>query len=304
MPVKTKSAAPMHIDKARDGFARYTDVMMGDRLNVTYLHDNYSIKFANHHHGFYELLFILSGELSYEVEGRRYELKSGDIMLINLLEFHQAEIFASRPYERYVVWLHPDQLSRWEKLELNLNLRECFEQCTVNHNNLLRLDREEFARFVRLLRELWHERPQPGAEVSPHKQALFESLGLELLVRLNQAYQNPLTLSSGMSKFDDPRMTQVVDYINENLGSDLSLDTLAARFHVSKFYLTRLFKEFTGQSLHQFVIGKRALQGKYLIERGMPPSRAALETGFADYSSFARNFKRLYNTAPSDFCPQ
>lgn len=40
MPVKTKSAAPMHTDKARDGFARYTDVMMGDRLNVTYLHDN------------------------------------------------------------------------------------------------------------------------------------------------------------------------------------------------------------------------------------------------------------------------
>ncbi len=82
--------------------------------------------------------------------GLLYRDSCGDIMLINKLELHQGRVKDPRPHERFVAWIHPDAAERWERLDLKIGLLECFKQCSCNHCNLLRLDSESFATFIKM----------------------------------------------------------------------------------------------------------------------------------------------------------
>lgn len=81
-------------------------------------------------------------------------------------------------------------------------------------------------------------------------------------------------------------MEQLVAYINQNLEQDLSIDALAARFFFSKYHMMRKFKEETGCTIHSYVTSKRLLLARSLIARGTPVMKAALQSGFRDYTTF------------------
>lgn len=60
-----------------------------------------------HEHEFYEIFFFLSGDVSYIIEGSTYQLRPGDILLTSNEDIHKPEVRAGKPYERYVIWIHP-----------------------------------------------------------------------------------------------------------------------------------------------------------------------------------------------------
>jgi len=49
------------------------------------------------------------------------------------------------------------------------------------------------------------------------------------------------------------RLKKVIDYIGQHFDEDISLDTLSAVFHISKFHFHRLFTAYTGLSLQQYI---------------------------------------------------
>ena len=92
---------------------------------------------------------------------------------------------------------------------------------------------------------------------------------------------------------------RVLKYVNEFLVRDLSLDVIAKRFFVSKFYLCRAFKKYTGASIHSYVTHKRVVYAKHLIESGETASGAAYKVGFGDYSAFYRAYVKIFGKPPS-----
>jgi len=68
---------------------------------------------------------------------------------------------------------------------------------------------------------------------------------------------------------------------------------------ISKFYLCREFKAYTGSSILQTVNLLRCTQAKLLIEGGATVSQAALSCGFDNLSYFSRTFKKLMGALPS-----
>lgn len=95
------------------------------------------------------------------------------------------------------------------------------------------------------------------------------------------------------------KLSALLKFINLNINENLSLDEISQRFNLSKFYLTRRFKELTGLSLHQFIVKKRLTRARYLISVGIDPYRAAVEAGFNNYSHFSRTFKGYFGQNPS-----
>ncbi len=95
------------------------------------------------------------------------------------------------------------------------------------------------------------------------------------------------------------KLSALLQHINLHINENLSLDELAQRFNLSKFYLTRRFKELTGLSLHQFIVKKRLTRARYLISVGTDPYCAAVEAGFNNYSHFSRTFKAYFGQNPS-----
>ena len=92
---------------------------------------------------------------------------------------------------------------------------------------------------------------------------------------------------------------RVIRYLNENITRDVSLDSLAKRFFVSKYYLCRAFKKHNGISVHGYINQKRVMYAKQLIESGETASGAAYKVGFGDYSAFYRAYVKLVGKAPT-----
>ena len=62
----------------------------------------------------------------------------------------------------------------------------------------------------------------------------------------------------------------------------------------------RKFKEETGFTLHNYIVNKRLLIARTLISEGMPVTKAALESGFSEYSTFSRAYRKQFGATPSN----
>ena len=109
-----------------------------------------------------------------------------------------------------------------------------------------------------------------------------------------------LSLEDGITSDseDNDLMHNVIAYINRHLFDDLSLDRIAQKFFISKYYLCRAFKEYAGISLFSYVTAKRIVMADRLIERGEPATEAAYKVGFGSYSSFYRAYVKQNGHAP------
>ena len=90
-------------------------------------------------------------------------------------------------------------------------------------------------------------------------------------------------------------------YIDEHLGEDLTLESMAAEVALSPYYFARLFKQAAGISPHQYVIRRRVERAKQLLEsQPWTVAQVAAAVGFCDQSHLARHFRRLLGRAPAE----
>ena len=98
------------------------------------------------------------------------------------------------------------------------------------------------------------------------------------------------------------RMRRLVEYIEENLGGNLSLETMAAEVNVSPLYLARAFKAAVGQSPHQYVLQRRLERAKELLRStDTPIVEVALSSGFSSQSHLSNWFLRQVGISPAAY---
>ena len=125
------------------------------------------------------------------------------------------------------------------------------------------------------------------------KKLYMEALLTEILVLLfSQKYEKN-------NRNEDELGARVAKYLNANLSKEICLDKLAARFFVSKYYLCRAFKNYSGISPHAYIIRKRLSCAKQLIDSGVTAAVAAEMMGFGDYSAFYRAYVKILGKAPT-----
>ena len=122
----------------------------------------------------------------------------------------------------------------------------------------------------------------------------------ELLVLLNKAYFDMPEGEMAEVGYNE-KINDIIGYINENLCGDLSLDTLAKKFYISKYHLSRQFKENVGFTLHQYVLKKRLMNARALLQEGGTVGESFVQSGFNDYSNFSRSFKEEFGYSPKQY---
>ena len=261
---------------------------LNEQFRLFHIKDQTSKEFAYHYHDFHKVVIFISGKAAYHIEGKAYQLKPWDILLVNRHAIHRPEIDSSVPYERFILWIQND--IPWQEL------LKCFQKANDRSYNLVRLNSALQEKMKDILFEL--ENSAKSDEYG--REILIQSLFLQFMVYLNRIFLEKQYIFDKKSYTFDSQIANILQYINHNLKEDLSVETLAAKYYVSKYHLMRKFKEETGYTLHNYIVNKRLLMARTLISEGMPVLKAAQESGFAEYSTFSRAYRRQFKTSPSE----
>ncbi len=102
------------------------------------------------------------------------------------------------------------------------------------------------------------------------------------------------------------RINKVLTYVENNLQTDLSLETISQIAFYSPFHLHRLFKAVTNETLNSYIIRKRIEKAAMLLIYGneLTITEISVQCGFNSNSSFTRSFKKQYGQSPNDFRKQ
>ena len=243
-----------------------------------------------HFHEFDKLVILLSGSVDYTVEGVTYSLAPGDLLIVRHHSIHKALIDVSVPYDRVIIYLNRNY---FERLMPEAGLGAMFESSAGAGRDLFQLDPGSWAKLEECLAEC--EAAQ--AETGDWSGALRDASMIRLMAVLNRIVYATAPAEQKGKSYDD-KIADTLSFINENPSADLSVDALAERVFLSRYYFMRLFSEQTGSSVHAYVSQRRLLYASHLIREGTPAARAAAESGFGDYSSFHRAFRKTFGISP------
>jgi AraC family transcriptional regulator len=128
-----------------------------------------------------------------------------------------------------------------------------------------------------------------------------EALVTELVVHLLREYSSAGAReeSGGAGGVGPGRLGPALELIHDNIQENLSLKTLADAAQLSPHHFSRVFKQVTGYSPHQYVLSQRIqLARQLLIETTLPIAEVGHQAGFYDQSHFTYHFKRIVGVTP------
>ncbi len=244
-------------------------------------------KFTMHVHERCEIYCFVLGDAEYLVEGARYPLKSGSILIMRSAESHKPRILGSSKYERYAVNF---SLSAVERLDPCHILMNPFFERPLGRGNLYSAP-ELGGETLRLFGEMCRggKGYERQLEISTRLFLLLEMIYKSFLKRGTAEYAPPTELSE-----------QIVTYVNNHLFEEVSIPMLAERFFMSTSQLSRVFRQATGAAPWEYIIIKRLTAAREKIRCGEPAGIAAESCGFSDYSAFYRAYVKRFGCPPKN----
>jgi AraC-like DNA-binding protein len=264
--------------------------MVRDDFEIYYYSDTDFHSVSPHVHDYYEFYFPVSGDIRYQIQDKTFALKDANVILVPPGRAHRAlAADTSRPYQRFIFWLsstYAAQLSAQMPLSAYILHQAAAGRCVFSfqENEVLILR----SQLLRILEEAHSERYGSMEYIALSIQQLLLSLSRSVYEQDHPAMQAQA-----------PDLLQnVLSYIDAHINEDLRLEQLAGIFFSSKYYLSHLFKDNLGLSLHQYILHKRLALCAMEILSGRPIHEVYRDHGFHDYSSFYRAFCREYRLSP------
>lgn len=247
-----------------------------------------------HTHDYYEFYFFLEGNVQMQIGDDIYPVRFGDIMLIPPQVPHRTIIDTQvAPYRRFVFWISQEYCNHL--LQSSPDYAYIMQYVGtakkyVFHTDLISFNSVQ-SKILRLLEEMRSQKFGKDAQISICVN--------DLILHLNRLAHEQNT--PGKKNYDRVLYRQLMEYIEEHVEEDLSLEKIASEFFVSKYHIAHVFKDNTGLSIHQFITKKRLDLCRDAIQSKMSITEAYQMFGFGDYSSFYRAFKKEYGISPKDF---
>lgn len=245
---------------------------------------------TSHCHDKYEILYVIDGRGKCIIEGVEYPVKPRCVFVFKPCVFRALYIEQGLAFDRVIITFDQrhvsdsvsEILTGFGTGDNNFSPAAFYGADTVSDQIATVVERFESA----------------DGFSDQHKEKFFGLLISELILLVSMA-------GNKTGGYDETELgARVIRYLNENSERDISLDSLARRFFVSKYHLCRAFKNYNGISVHGYINRKRVMYAKQLIEAGETASGAAYQVGFGDYSAFYRAYVKIVGKAPTANEPQ
>jgi AraC-like DNA-binding protein len=266
-----------------------------DLLELLYRNDS-PIEPVFHSHPWHEVYYFHEGACNYLIGDQIYALSPGDLILMNGMTLHCPKVDPRVPYIRTVIHFEPSVSKPFLEMPHSVPFLRPFDTWT---NFRLALQREEREEVERLLADMQRHQIS-GGEVARNRMLL---VFLDLLHVIYDLCRQPSRGRTDLPSEKERTVQRIVSYIEERYSEDLHMEQLQADLHVSKYHLSRLFKEVTGVTIFDFVFQRRINQAKilFLFDPAMSVTEACFQTGFKHLAHFSRLFKQQVGVTPEKY---
>ena len=263
---------------------------LDESFRLFHIKDTQPVRPDFHYHEFHKVVLFIKGSGQYTVEGKHYTPSPWDIILVPRGCVHRPDMEGE--YERIVIYLSPEYLknSSGDGCELD----RCFNDALSSYNYLLRPTEQQKRITQDMVKKL--EDAVSGGEYGDELNSKL--LLMQLMIELGRGIFDRTGTMGGGPSYNE-KTVSIIKYINDNLTGDVTIDSLAERFFISKYHMMRSFKEQTGYSIHSYISNKRLLLARELIASGENATNACYACGFHDYSAFSRAYKKQFNEPPA-----
>lgn len=266
-------------------------------MDSPYVDTHRDISYSNsnvqfHSHTFFEFLCCCNTcGAEYLIGTERYKLQKGDIILIPPGISHRPLLPANmqEPYIRDVLWINADFVNT-----LSDTIPDITDLGRITPN----LFRATGTRWEYIC-DLFHQGVQEASAKNLGWQLMVTANTITILIHVLRAshdfYAKP-------QKAEKPELLdQFISYVEQHLANKITLREIAHHFYISESTVTQTFRKKMGISFYRYVIQRRLIASKTLIETGIPLESVAEQVGFTDYSSFFRAFKQEYGISPRQY---
>lgn len=249
-----------------------------------------------HIHDSYEILFSLTDTTKFFVEDTVYDMRKGDLFIMNNMELHRTVAPSNVYYERYIIMFDPAYIKSYSTE--STDLLKPFINRGIDFSHRIHLSEDQCHGIASLFRKIlhYHNNAVYGSDV--YKKITFA----ELLLFINSLYDNASAVKAKNPKIGDYKKIELMlEYINQHLDEDLSLDKLSSVFFLNKYYISHIFKDSTGFSVNEYIVSRRIFKARDLLKQNLTVSQVSELVGFKNYCHFIRTFKTLTGVSPKQY---
>ena len=287
-----KGGTGMAANKRRSAF-NTRQYMLSKDFEVFYYSDLNFGSVGSHSHDYYEIYFFSGGDVMMDISGSLHRLTPGDLIIIPPGVMHRAVISdGTVPYRRFVFWISRDYFSelagRSEDFVYALRRAERIGGGVFHFN--IAASNVMHSKLFALLDEVHSMKFARDSFIVTEISDLLLYIGRSIY-------------DSEVSKRDSESSAYeaLTAYIDTHLDEDLSLGKIADDLYLSKYYISHMFRENTGMTLHSYILMRRLKSAELAMRDGATANEAAAVSGFSDYSGFYRAFRKEYGISPSEY---
>lgn len=245
----------------------------------------------SHVHDFMELTFVVSGIGRYQINGRSYDVNTGDLIFINPGDSHRSIVTdAASPLVLFAVGFTDFEFSNMEPNHLQFPIDSpIFRTDADFRQTILQL-------CYAMLEEQEHRLPGTYDMIRAYLTQLV------LLIHRNVIHSSDSKEGCHFASYGKSYVVKtIMAYMNEHYAEKISLDQIAQNIYLSPVYISRVFKEETGDSPINHLIQIRLEKAKNLLieNPSLSIKTIAQQVGYDDAYHFSKLFKKHFGVAPT-----
>lgn len=236
-----------------------------------------SDRYSEHFHTMYELIYFVCGDADFMVQHTLFNIRPGSLLIAKPGEYHNIVFHSDAPYERYVVRFPPMAVYPYVRKQLDKTESVYYIQGTPLEAEFRRMDSHVTA---------------------VHRDILLSACigSMNLIIAYLISSQDLIQKADYVN--EDIRM--IVKYIDSHLLEIQTVEDIAHALHMSKSSIYKLFAMQFDTPIMSYIRTQKCLIARDLIAGGEKASVVAKRLGFEHYSSFYRNYCRIFNSAPTE----
>ncbi|MEM1485900.1 AraC family transcriptional regulator [Oscillospiraceae bacterium PP1C4] len=268
------------------------DQISNNPIGIYYQENNDYCDMSRHFHHLYEIILITEGSAEFIINSKHYVARKNSLIFISDLENHAVKV-AQYPYKRYVITMTRDFTLMMIK---DPTLMSVLVQRPESFPYIAELNETLTTKMVHLLSDLLDECRICDAFWLNRSAAIITGLLIDLYRHNKKVF--PINENTNIVQ----TVLSIQRYISKNFSNEITLDELSAQYFISKYYLSRSFKEISGYNFKDYIILHRLTEAKEMLcHTNRLVTDIGASVGYSNVNHFIRIFKQHEGISPLQY---